>query len=76
MTLDRIDNAKGYSQGNCRWTDDVTQNRNSRAAKITEADAKAIRKSTASRKALAARYGLSEVMISYIKNHKNWRNLV
>ena len=30
MSLDRIDNAKGYSPGNCRWADRFTQMANSR----------------------------------------------
>ena len=28
MTLDRIDNAKGYEPGNCRWVTKAKQNRN------------------------------------------------
>lgn len=28
LTIDRIDNSKGYSPDNCRWTDRKTQNRN------------------------------------------------
>lgn len=28
MTLDRIDNTKGYEPGNCRWATMVSQNRN------------------------------------------------
>lgn len=30
LTIDRIDNDKGYSPDNCRWTDYRTQNRNKR----------------------------------------------
>jgi hypothetical protein len=30
MTLDRIDNAKGYSKDNCRWATIAEQNRNTR----------------------------------------------
>lgn len=30
MTLDRINNNKGYEKSNCRWADRVTQRRNSR----------------------------------------------
>ena len=30
LTLDRIDNDKGYSPDNCRWTDRVTQQNNTR----------------------------------------------
>lgn len=30
LTLDRIDNERGYEPGNCRWTDWITQARNKR----------------------------------------------
>jgi hypothetical protein len=34
MTLDRIDNEKGYEPGNCRWADSKTQRRNRRDVKL------------------------------------------
>ena len=30
LSIDRIDNDKGYSSDNCRWTDRLTQNTNKR----------------------------------------------
>lgn len=33
LSLDRIDNSKNYCKANCRWTDRVTQRRNSRYTK-------------------------------------------
>lgn len=34
MTLDRIDNDKGYSRDNCRWATRADQSKNSRAPKL------------------------------------------
>jgi hypothetical protein len=33
MTLDRINNDRGYSKDNCRWATYVTQNRNTRSTR-------------------------------------------
>ncbi len=38
MTIDRIDNDKGYNRENCRWTDMKTQQRNRRDNRIIEHD--------------------------------------
>lgn len=34
MSLDRIDNSRGYEPGNCRWTDTKTQTRNRRSNRL------------------------------------------
>lgn len=36
LSLDRIDNEKGYYKENCRWADDVTQNNNTRQNNFIE----------------------------------------
>lgn len=34
LSIDRIDNSKGYSKSNCRWADDITQANNKRNNKL------------------------------------------
>ena len=43
LSIDRIDNDKGYSSDNCRWTTILEQNRNKRDTKLTLQLARIIR---------------------------------
>lgn len=42
LTLDRIDNNKGYSPDNCRWISNKEQQRNKRTNRIIEFDGKSL----------------------------------
>jgi hypothetical protein len=59
LTLDRIDNNKGYEPGNCRWVTQAVQVLNRRCSKLTMADAAAIRNDPRSGPEIAAAYGIS-----------------
>ena len=71
--IDRIDNDKGYSSDNCRWTTILEQNRNKRDTKLTLQLARIIRSSTGSCRELAIKYGTSESSIWLVKANKTWR---
>ena len=43
LTIDRIDNDKGYSPENCRWTTRATQSRNQRARKDSNSGVRGVR---------------------------------
>lgn len=75
LTLDRIDNDRGYEPGNCRWTTRAVQVRNRGATKLTEAQVQDIRRLLASgalQREAAARYGVTRSHVSRIANQKIW----
>lgn len=57
LTLDRIDNGKGYSPDNCRWTTYLEQAQNTRNTKIIEFNGERLSQSAWERK-LGFRTGL------------------
>jgi len=90
MTLDRIDNSKGYFLGNCRWATWSTQFTNMRRSgsrnrgskngqsKLREDDVYKIRdmlRSGLQARAIAKLFKVSEGAIYLIKHNKKWRHL-
>lgn len=71
-SLDRIDNEKGYSKDNCRWTNKLTQDRNRRTTKLTKDDVLNIRNSSKKVSELANDYGVSRNHISNILSGLKW----
>lgn len=72
MTLDRIDNTKGYEPGNCRWATMRTQVRNRACTKLDADKAAAIRADARGTAIIASEYGVHPVTIRMIKRGELW----
>ncbi len=76
LTLDRVDTNKGYMPGNVRWATRKTQSRNRNYCQLDEAAAREIRLAywgdCANQVTLAARFGVSQKMISNIIRGEAW----
>ena len=76
QSIDRIDNNKGYSKENCRWSNNFVQSRNRRCVKLSVEIAEQIKIKYQNKKItqqlLANKYGVSQHMISCVIRNKNW----
>lgn len=72
LTIDRIDNDKGYQPGNCRWATVAEQNRNQRRTKLSAEAAANIRADTRSIRQIAISHSVSRTMIRLIKQGRAW----
>lgn len=75
-SIDRLDNAKGYEPGNCRWASELDQQRHRGNVKCSVELASKVRQAKASgqtNKEIAAWAGLDPSGISRIVCGKTWR---
>jgi hypothetical protein len=76
LTIDRIDNLKGYSPENCRWVTHKVQTRNRAMSVVNEEIVKQLRAEPrgSSLKLLCAKYGLKRSTLTYIRYKASWRD--
>ncbi len=87
LTLDRINNSKGYEPGNCRWVTPKEQRQNQREAKDQKTqylfiamDSQGTMIASNNQREFARQHGLDQSGINHclngrLKSHKGWRFL-
>lgn len=73
MTLERVDNSKGYTKENCVWASRATQAQNRRSTKLDWEKVAAIRARGWPLKPLAEEYGVSQYTISSVLLGQTWK---
>lgn len=77
LTIERLDNNRGYYKDNCKWVTRTENTRNRRCTKCSLAKADEIRSlyktGIYTQGALAKQFSVSRVLISLVVAHKIWR---
>lgn len=73
LSLERVDNNKGYCKANCVWATRKAQGRNTRTTKLSTEIAARIRASNAGSSELAKLYGVTTANIWLVRSGKTWR---
>lgn len=74
LTLDRIDNDKGYCKANCRWITHAENNRNRRNNKLTWEKVRWIRANNGilTQTHMAEELGIGKAMVNHILQGYRW----
>lgn len=75
LSIDRIDNNKGYSPDNCRWITADIQSRNTRSNVMTLELAAKMREDRphTTIRGIAKKYGVSRSTVSNVVNYHSWK---
>lgn len=73
LTLERVDNDKGYSKANCIWTTPEMQGANTRTVRLNEQTVREIRAAEGKQEDIALRFGVSPTTVWRVKNRQAWK---
>ena len=78
MSIERIDNDKGYSKDNCRWATSEAQSQNRRSNRLDPESVRRIRERVANgeaKRAIAREMGLSHQVVHQAVIRLTWKNV-